>query len=76
MWGATINAVLAGNRRQISIHAPRVGRDQRNDRQNDYDRTFQSTRPVWGATTSWAKCNAKARISIHAPRVGRDKPQL
>ena len=37
-------------RRNISIHAPRVGRDLTHFSQVVYDFLFQSTRPVWGAT--------------------------
>ena len=36
--------------RKISIHAPRVGRDNRLATANLSAQIFQSTRPVWGAT--------------------------
>ena len=35
---------------KISIHAPRVGRDNRSIQGCHQGQTFQSTRPVWGAT--------------------------
>ena len=34
----------------VSIHAPRVGRDDWLGVKADIDLRFQSTRPVWGAT--------------------------
>ena len=56
----------------ISIHAPRVGRDDDEDDQKFIERIFQSTRPVWGATMCTSRRRSSATISIHAPRVGRD----
>ena len=59
--------------RLISIHAPRVGRDDVGGRQILHVFQFQSTRPVWGATfTTLPQRESKKEISIHAPRVGRD----
>ncbi len=37
-------------RLDISIHAPRVGRDYNRYNQEGQNLIFQSTRPVWGAT--------------------------
>ena len=58
--------------RDISIHAPRVGSDERTGSGIRAAAVFQSTLPVWGATlvidVFW-KCGG---ISIHAPRVGSD----
>jgi len=57
---------------QVSIHAPRVGRDPPRKKEQSGVDVFQSTRPVWGATVADA-AKAKAEyVSIHAPRVGRD----
>ena len=57
---------------QISIHAPRVGRDLRYYGFTINRSRFQSTRPVWGATWISVKDRLPEPISIHAPRVGRD----
>ena len=59
----------------ISIHAPRVGRDGRDDVAIVNVSGFQSTRPVWGATDKLPDVQKKLDISIHAPRVGRDEHQ-
>ena len=59
-------------RADISIHAPRVGRDVQILGRVVELRAFQSTRPVWGATTAGACRLPCGSISIHAPRVGRD----
>ena len=56
----------------ISIHAPRVGRDQMGLAKGKKKEAFQSTRPVWGATARLTSVIAESSISIHAPRVGRD----
>ena len=58
----------------ISIHAPRVGRDDGCTARVDVHAQFQSTRPVWGATIFIRASRTPADISIHAPRVGRDSP--
>ena len=72
VWGATCARGAGTVPAPISIHAPRVGRDNcRGVCANQRD-TFQSTRPVWGATDSDAIRLPATRISIHAPRVGRD----
>ena len=39
-----------GTYSEISIHAPRVGRDSRRSKSCATRQGFQSTRPVWGAT--------------------------
>ena len=56
----------------ISIHAPRVGRDNQAFVSTGAQDLFQSTRPVWGATMHIYTTKMDGRISIHAPRVGRD----
>ena len=60
----------------ISIHAPRVGRDRNTEAVQRLANEFQSTRPVWGATAGAAQQAAGTPISIHAPRVGRDTMTL
>ena len=56
----------------ISIHAPRVGRDNGRLNPSKGMKRFQSTRPVWGATVYIFAEHYVNKISIHAPRVGRD----
>ena len=59
-------------RGSISIHPPRVGRDDAPPSITDGTMPFQSTLPVWGGTVP-APGDLRARyISIHPPRVGRD----
>ena len=60
------------DQRRVSIHAPRVGCDQRALSSYLSELEFQFTHPVWGATDSeWWMSRIKA-VSIHAPRVGCD----
>ena len=50
VWGATaprIDGLIVYN---VSIHAPRVGRDRWRYPEGGAPDWFQSTRPVWGAT--------------------------
>ena len=72
VWGATQDVGQDSLRRYISIHAPRVGRDELASRERKALTRFQSTRPVWGATDCRSRGRLSSRISIHAPRVGRD----
>ena len=71
VWGATLYVHANAGGAGISIHAPRVGRDQ-----IPWTRCppgwsqFQSTRPVWGATRRMEHEKKTLQISIHAPRVG------
>ena len=67
-------AVSAADIAQISIHAPRVGRDVTVCGPRWTAHAFQSTRPVWGATYPICIILSHHEISIHAPRVGRDRP--
>ena len=59
LWFWVVWASCPGAAAPISIHAPRVGRDQIGDLADLTTEAFQSTRPVWGATTqvpySWCK---------------------
>ena len=57
---------------QISIHAPRAGRDRLKTGSIIGEKLFQSTRPVRGATALVTAEAADRIISIHAPRAGRD----
>ena len=57
---------------KISIHAPRMGRDDARSAPVLRLLLFQSTRPVWGATASFDQYSQLLIISIHAPRMGRD----
>ena len=56
----------------ISIHAPRAGRDGREQYSIGEYVEFQSTRPVRGATQLCLSDGGVHQISIHAPRAGRD----
>ena len=56
----------------ISIHAPRAGRDVIILRIRIEQSAFQSTRPVRGATCTKQSRTFDLHISIHAPRAGRD----
>ena len=71
-WGATAAIKFDSSTSIISIHAPRVGRDEMLIVKNTSILQFQSTRPVWGATRARLMELDAAIISIHAPRVGRD----
>ena len=50
VWGATGLPNIKSTQAYVSIHAPRVGRDQEQTQDTAALRAFQSTRPVWGAT--------------------------
>ena len=56
----------------ISIHPPRVGRDQDPNKIIPLLMQFQSTLPVWGGTSALYPPATAGGISIHPPRVGRD----
>ena len=49
-WGATVRTNIDICHSAISIHAPRVGSDQKLQHQPVGPGKFQSTLPVWGAT--------------------------
>ncbi len=57
----------------ISIHAPRVGSDDKQAIAASFRFLFQSTLPVWGATAASIEERLTRLISIHAPRVGSDQ---
>ena len=56
----------------VSIHAPREGRDSGALHSARPRAAFQSTRPVKGATGEPPDGLAAVLVSIHAPREGRD----
>ena len=74
LWFWVVWASCLGAAAPISIHAPRVGRDESGDSIERLAQQFQSTRPVWGATGRCGNAEIHREISIHAPRVGRDAP--
>ena len=65
--------LLKVGRAKISIHPPRVGRDQIDLFDDPYEIVFQSTLPVWGGTSCTSSISTPQFISIHPPRVGRDR---
>ena len=70
--GATKAFNQANAEANISIHAPRAGRDQEGKQAYGSNEQFQSTRPVRGATGAVGGHGVVQMISIHAPRAGRD----
>ena len=62
----------AAGRTGISIHPPRVGRDNPVDVINIVTSAFQSTLPMRGGTVLLPAGLQESPISIHPPRVGRD----
>ena len=70
-WGDP-NGVIGIFARCISIHTPRVGRDQSGQAHELSDSVFQSTRPGWARPDSKGYVCVALFISIHTPRVGRD----
>ena len=72
MWGATTQNSRSVQSQSISIHAPRVGRDNIAEHTRKINQRFQSTRPGWGETQAKYPQSQFYQISIHAPRVGRD----
>ena len=73
VWGATYLSLTEFISILVSIHAPRVGRDEDSPTLPRAAREFQSTRPVWGATARGGEGMSDYLVSIHAPRVGRDQ---
>ena len=67
VWGATCGSILINHGADISIHAPRVGRDLGAADIGTTDTTFQSTRPVWGATTPSLKTLPTMRFQSTRP---------
>ena len=73
VWGATIQTDRRQQQREISIHAPRVGRDP-DGRERDvwHSTDFNPRAPCGARRPCCTGCSHPPRISIHAPRVGRD----
>ena len=73
VWGATTYQDLTALGDNISIHAPRVGRDALNAVLPGNHRQISIHAPRVGRDANKRLCNMASPISIHAPRVGRDK---
>ena len=67
-----MDMIFKAARIEISIHAPREGRDELHETDVDVTVKFQSTRPARGATKAIGLSPPGKNISIHAPREGRD----
>ena len=82
-WGATYVALACPLTHEISIHAPRMGRDRVRHSAVDILGAFQSTRPAWGATAQ-TKCkdvrktyfNPRAPHGARRRRTGRARGQV
>ncbi len=55
VWAATNRAIRHAIRREVSIHAARVGRDTESEPRTERSTAFQSTRPVWAATLTGSR---------------------
>ena len=64
---------IAGQISQVSIHAPRTGRDPGPGRQRPCRSRFNPRAPHGARLTSSPTLCACSRVSIHAPRTGRDR---
>ena len=74
VWGATVGVlVIVPNAQQISIHAPRVGRDSAVGQLRDRQQYFNPRAPCGARHAIGIQAARIEAISIHAPRVGRDK---
>ena len=73
VWGATTRRMSDGTETDISIHAPRVGRDRKaqKSRRKHY---ISIHAPRVGRDNFTGDGVDRILISIHAPRVGRDLP--
>ena len=72
VWGATIKAWRKGIHDAISIHAPRMGRDEEPDQQYAALLNFNPRAPYGARPRTPTFFDFTAAISIHAPRMGRD----
>ena len=70
--GATSRSAALQLSLEVSIHAPRTGRDVHAPGNRNSGEMFQSTRPVRGATSIAVAVSVGGSVSIHAPRTGRD----
>ena len=69
-WGATAGYLSSGFHSVISIHAPRVGRDERDYQDGTASYTFQSTRPAWGATAPYGDNSGCKKFQSTRPAWG------
>ena len=74
VWGATHRRAVAVLRLDISIHAPRMGRDSALRASSVAMSVFQSTRPVWGATPTGGGFGALQRFQSTRPVWGATAP--
>ena len=72
VWGATTGAPGKDGTNGISIHAPRVGRDEFQAFENYQPKHFNPRAPCGARRSTRSVMPTFASISIHAPRVGRD----
>ena len=72
VWGATTGPVQVAFDKQISIHAPRVGSDQRLRTLMATRSDFNPRSPCGERLVDRNELPARISISIHAPRVGSD----
>jgi len=70
--GATPNCGTITGATQVSIRAPRAGRDGAATAAKTTGFMFQSARPARGATVARALHEQLEHVSIRAPRAGRD----
>ena len=70
--GATITSVETHSRKQISIHAPRAGRDKRKKNYALIETYFNPRAPCGARLPVIPHKPVGNKISIHAPRAGRD----
>src|SRR5208337_3862770 len=70
--GATLCAWRYGHDRRVSIHAPRTGRDNRDNARKSPMSSFNPRAPYGARRPLGAICAAGTHVSIHAPRTGRD----
>ncbi len=79
-WGETIAALAAASAAEISIHSPRMGRDDGQLFQIPIFLDFNPLSPhgerrYFGGETGLLAVGGTGRgISIHSPRMGRDEP--
>ena len=76
VWGATQAPRRQRPKLSISIHAPRVGRDQSKSVGNSKAVYFNPRAPCGARRGGSANQTHIGVISIHAPRVGRDAVQM
>mgnify|MGYP000879715911 CR=1 FL=1 len=72
VWGATSCAGTRCKARQVSIHAPRVGRDREDIAAQRTMTGFNPRAPCGARLSKLYPYFVVSRVSIHAPRVGRD----